>query len=1148
MATRTLNVLLTGDAKGMNAAFASALGSSKLAKAGIIGAAAAVGVAVGKALYDVGEEFAEAGHKIEQMTGLTGKALGRLEDDVKQVSTEVPASLMEVAEAAAEVERRLGLMGKPLEERTKQFVELGRITDTDVTTNVKAVSRAFEEWHVATGRQSDKLDELYRATTKSGGTVDALATEITKFAPILGQFNFGFDKSVELFSAFEKAGVQPTKIAASLNIAFKNFTKEGREPAKALINVFKGLKDGTVSSQRALELFGSKGGASIIDVVKKGKLNLGEFKQIVEGSKLSIDDVGESTKTTSDRFEEMANKLKVLVAPAAEKVYETISDLVEAINSGNFRPFLRNLGLTARGMKQVEAIAKGVADAFKNYVLPVIKTVINAIIGVLKGWVTVISGVVKVIGALLHGEFGKAWKGVKEIFSGAIKVITSMVVGFSAPLRKAVGIIGEAMGAGFRSAWGTVKQIFTDGANLVIDVVNKVIDVINVIPGVDIGSVGHIGGGEASYGGTARGAKGGKGHKGIGAQRGAFIGHGAMSGDSVPAMLERGEYVLNRNAVAAVGRGSLDQLNYRVAPRGMQFGGVADFVEGIPGTVVEGVTAGPKAAISAIGSAAKLIGGLPSGNIGGVFGGVGPWLIAQVKRYITGWFEDHPSPSHGGGTAFGPKGVGNYRGVPMANWVIQSLQHAAGKGVSPQPTSGYRSHAYNVSQGRTYFSEHEKTQYPGGAVDYGGYHDATALMNKMAVVAATSDFRYPLLAPIGFTDDGHASGTGHRLGGLIAGYQSGGSVVRTAAEVMKRNGLTANAIGGILGNAFGESSWNPAAMEGSLHNGGLWGFTASPVSLSDLEAYASSQGKPWTDVATQTQFMLHHLPGSLKAKLNSAGSVAEAATLFINEWEHPLSTSSLPTRIAYGEKALRMLGGQKGIQALKGHGGGGSSNKGGAAKPKHEGAAGIGQGEAFVRLAAGKVPEVLQGAGVGGRIRSLFSAPGLTREGRWSASEMGLEIAAGTAGTADETALYRWQAGQSDAEAGTLEKQIANINHQLTTRELRPAQRKHLLERRANLLGKLATARQRGTAARAGLKGEAGAEVASGGDGGAEALAQALAENTAELKATRQLAETATQVRSAEAWGALADILSHHLGARVSLQRRTAGAGKQGTF
>jgi hypothetical protein len=71
-------------------------------------------------------------------------------------------------------------------------------------------------------------------------------------------------------------------------------------------------------------------------------------------------------------------------------------------------------------------------------------------------------------------------------------------------------------------------------------------------------------------GGTQRGGI-------IGAQNGMYISTGAPSGDSVPAMLEKGEYVLNRRLVDLVGRKNLDSANFGMAPRGMQAGGVSPF-------------------------------------------------------------------------------------------------------------------------------------------------------------------------------------------------------------------------------------------------------------------------------------------------------------------------------------------------------------------------------------------------------------------------------------------------------------------------------------------------------------------------------------------------------------------------------------------
>jgi hypothetical protein len=138
----------------------------------------------------------------------------------------------------------------------------------------------------------------------------------------------------------------------------------------------------------------------------------------------------------------------------------------------------------------------------------------------------------------------------------------------------------------------------------------------------------------------------------------------------------------------------------------------------------------------------------------------------------------------GPGPAGGPSGVGTYKGIPMANWVIASLQYAASKGVSPQPTSGYRTEAHSAALGFPHDEHTIPGPYPHGAVDFGGMYDPPAYPKKMSVVNATRGFKWPLLAPVGFHDDGHASGTGHALGGRLPWLAQGGDFIARRPQVI----------------------------------------------------------------------------------------------------------------------------------------------------------------------------------------------------------------------------------------------------------------------------------------------------------------------------------------------------------------------------
>jgi hypothetical protein len=111
------------------------------------------------------------------------------------------------------------------------------------------------------------------------------------------------------------------------------------------------------------------------------------------------------------------------------------------------------------------------------------------------------------------------------------------------------------------------------------------------------------------------------------------------------------------------------------------------------------------------------------------------------------------------------------------------------------------------------------------------------------------------------------------------------SVPAQVSAALARGGLNRVGAAGILGNAYAESSWNPSAT--GYGGGGLWGFTASPNSLADLQAYASKHGRPWTDATLQTEFLLQHVSGSLIRKLNAAPTPEKAAVIFMSEFERP---------------------------------------------------------------------------------------------------------------------------------------------------------------------------------------------------------------------------------------------------------------------
>jgi hypothetical protein len=118
----------------------------------------------------------------------------------------------------------------------------------------------------------------------------------------------------------------------------------------------------------------------------------------------------------------------------------------------------------------------------------------------------------------------------------------------------------------------------------------------------------------------------------------------------------------------------------------------------------------------------------------------------------------------------GPSGLGSFQGLQVALWIIPQLQYAQAHGWTGSITSGYRGGA-DPGTATGGAGEHSGTQYPHGAVDFGG-PDAPggpAYTNRANFFKACAGYTGLPLIPEQFApyaqypvgDGGHASGTGH---------------------------------------------------------------------------------------------------------------------------------------------------------------------------------------------------------------------------------------------------------------------------------------------------------------------------------------------------------------------------------------------------
>jgi len=305
----------------MNPIGGAALGASTIAT----GAVAAIGYAA----FKMGEEFDTAYDGIRIGTGATGARLDGLKDTFKDVVTDVPASFGDASAAIAGLNQRLGATGPQLRDLSGQFLELSRITGTAVVDNVRLGTRLFGDWSIKTAGQSDALDQLYRATQKSGIGLSDLMTTIVEFGAPLRNLGFSFSDATAMLAKWEKEGVNTSTVLTGMKFALKVFARAGLEPQEALDRLIPKIRD-TTDAQKAMAVgmatFGLKAGPDMVAAIREGRFEYQKFAEAIRDGKDTIHTAAADTKDLAEAWATMASTLKVKAEPALTALFRHVSD------------------------------------------------------------------------------------------------------------------------------------------------------------------------------------------------------------------------------------------------------------------------------------------------------------------------------------------------------------------------------------------------------------------------------------------------------------------------------------------------------------------------------------------------------------------------------------------------------------------------------------------------------------------------------------------------------------------------------------------------------------------------------------------------------------------------------------------------------
>lgn len=463
---------IVGKLKGMGGSFGMV--------AGIAGGAL---LGIGAALIDVGSKFDDAQDKIRTETGATGKALDSLQGDFKKVITSIPTDFESASTAVAKLNSKLDLTGKPLQTLSEQVIRLSDLTGEDLSGNIDAVTGVMQNWNVPTQMQSAYLDELWRASQASGKGVGELTSEITAAGPQMRALGFDLQTTTGMAGALAKGGLSLSDVMPGLAKATALAAKEGKSATQVFLETFASIKDApndTEAAGKALEVFGSKAGPKLSEMIRSGKLDFQAFLAEVQGGSDTILKAGADTDDWKEKLEVLKNKAFVALEPVATKLFDALGKGIDKLTAAwpgfveRFKSGLERIAGWIQMFKDgwqtlvtnFEAGATRVAEVAMT-IYNFIKPVLDLLIGLFKGAFDIIWGTVKgafdivygiVTGAfdiivgiwktfinLITGNWSGAWNGIKQVVQGVWQIIAGIIAG----------------------AWDFIKGLFQGGVNTI---------------------------------------------------------------------------------------------------------------------------------------------------------------------------------------------------------------------------------------------------------------------------------------------------------------------------------------------------------------------------------------------------------------------------------------------------------------------------------------------------------------------------------------------------------------------------------------------------------------------------------------------------------------------------------------------------------
>lgn len=873
----------------------------------------------------------------------------------------------------------------------------------------------------------------------------------------------GFTTLSKQIRAADTGNATAAKGFHALGIPLKELDELSTE--EVLNRISDGLAKTDDKAKRAAltQQFFGKSGRELLPILGEGskalKDQLDKFSGLSEAQEHQAHEVREWQRNISRTYDQVRIDVSFAMLNAAKSVKGWIQDL-------------------RQGKGDVATTMRDIGQFFGHYIGDRIEDAENYF----KGFAKVVEGVCELVQGILHGEFSKAWKGIKDIFSGGVEATLAILHTMTAPAAAITGKIGEGLEDGFSAVWDGIKSVFRNGVNDVIGFLNDLIEAINVIPGIpNIDPIGEIGGGSGTKPAKKENPRA-TGYEVKGSHKHAAGGPVRVGGsgreDTVPlyrdelmAMVAPGEdlFVANRHQRPMLDEAVRNQYGVNgldgfyetfKRPHNMASGGqVPGFLNGgdVLGAIGSAASAPVGVAKSAFNTAKGAIGGLPSPHLSPWIQGVGTYAVHQLADWITSGFSSGKLGSHTiSSNAHGTLSSGQF--IKAAREALQLTGHGGVKGGARKLLSLSRQESgLNADSINTYDSNALAGNPSRGLMEitesnFRAYHQKGTswdINDPVANIAASVNYQYDRYGAL-------VTHSPYARGGRIRAYKAGGKVKDDRQNLSNTTGpATAPSVIAWAQHHLGNNDkWGyPGEWCGAFMGADMLAHGIQPPAGYPLASAWSSWGTPGDSGAGNVVVIggSGHVGLSLGGGKMISGNFSDSVAVStiaeaaggrpITGYRKPPYSSAATGTAARGKSAAPKTNLHTALgPALL------AANGLVAGLPTA-----VGTGTAL--SAAGLSAGALSGAALGlpASAQALLQQPGLTYSQQLEVGGYAKDLAGGTEGTADDVAAATYTLGLEQSHLAQVQKQLKKTSKQLKKARSVKAQ-KRILKKQERLV------------------------------------------------------------------------------------------------